>query len=210
MRVTPDGTRRAGAALGVLVLLGGGLAGWHAYLDAAADHPPAVSLSHGECRGALADERIGRLLGAARTVRVESDYRPAEAGRPPRLRCFAAGQGEHALSFEVEAARSAEERADAAARALPKGARRFDGGGADHRTGVLRFDCAVKAPETGEERTAYYLATVKAGLRDRPPATGPGEETMAELAVVLGRQAAEQVLGCTGPVDWPATPVRSA
>ncbi|WP_405360728.1 hypothetical protein OG535_20610 [Kitasatospora sp. NBC_00085] len=210
MRTTRTGARQAGAAAGVLVLLGSGLAGWHAYLDAATDHPPAVSLTHGECRGALADEQVGRLLGPARTVRVESDYWPAQDGRPPRLRCFAAGRGEHALSFEVEAARSADDRADAAARALPNGARRFDNGGADHRTGVLRFDCVVKTPGTGEERTAYYLATVKAGPRNKPPATGPGAETMAELAVVLSRQAAEQVLGCTGPVDWPATPVQFA
>ncbi|MFJ3787994.1 hypothetical protein [Kitasatospora sp. NPDC090091] len=207
MKASPTTVRRAGVAAGVLALLGGGLAGWHAYL-AAADRPPMVALTHGECRGVLADERVGRLLGPVRTVQVETDHWPAEDGRPPRLRCFAAGPGEHALSFEVEASRSAEERANALARALPAGARRFETGGSDRRAAVIRFDCTVKAPGDGTERPAYFVATVKVGPRNGHPVEGPGEQEMADLAVVLTRQAAEQVLGCTGPVDWPSTPVR--
>ncbi|MFD0348581.1 hypothetical protein ACFQ0M_26070 [Kitasatospora aburaviensis] len=54
------------------------------------------------------------------------------------------------------------------------------------------------------------MATAKAGPRNGHPVEGPGEQEMADLAVVLARQAAEQVLGCTGPVDWPSTPVRFA
>ncbi|MFJ7245622.1 hypothetical protein ACIQWA_13360 [Kitasatospora sp. NPDC098652] len=90
-----------------LVVLGGGLLGWHVYLDRTEYRPPAVSLSHGECEGTLDDPGFAALLGATPRVFVDTDFRTGTTDLKPRLRCSVQGQGERrvlAYAFNTDEA----------------------------------------------------------------------------------------------------------
>ncbi|MFJ5119653.1 hypothetical protein [Kitasatospora sp. NPDC088548] len=213
----------------LLLVLGGGLFGWHRHLDAVEDRPPAVDLSHGECRGALDGPGFTGLLGATHRVRVETQYRPGDAKSATVLACVVTGPGGRTLTVTArgaatEAERDRDEAASARADFRPFGAGRAGADGA-----VVRFTCATGPADgtagsggadgeagsggvagsggAGAGRTWYYLATVRLAGAGGVTAAGPGRQRTAGLAVDFARRAAERALGCTAPVGLPAGPV---
>ncbi|MCG6494822.1 hypothetical protein [Kitasatospora sp. A2-31] len=157
---------------GLIVLLGGGLLGWHRYLDASEHRPPAVDLAHGECMSTLADPAFAGLLGATQRVRLDTQYRPGDDKSGPVLICVVQGGGGRTLT--------------ASALGLADGAP-----APGDTVGTARFDCGPAG------RTRPYLATVRLTGDTDHPVAGPGATRMAELAAVFARAAAgTQALDC--------------
>ncbi|WP_406200940.1 hypothetical protein OH807_20610 [Kitasatospora sp. NBC_01560] len=167
----------AAGAAGVVVLLGGGLLGWHHHLDATEHRPPAVSLANGECRGALADPGFAGLLGATGRVRVDTQYRPADEKQGPVLLCVVYGAGHRVLTVA----------------ALGPGTDAPAPGGT---VGTARFGCATAG------RTEPYTVTVRlTGSNDTP-----GAARMTALADTFARAAAGPgALACAAGAGAPPT-----
>ncbi|MFI2608083.1 hypothetical protein [Kitasatospora sp. NPDC018619] len=166
---------RALAAGGTALLLGAGLLGWHVYLDRTAYRPPAVALSHGECRGLLDDPGIAALLGRAPRVFATTEYLPAADGAKPSLHCRISGEDGRSLT------------ADAGTTAVGTG-----GAG----VGAASFGCSLNG------RTELYLAVLRVTGKDGAAfADGPGRARMGELAGGFARRAAERQLGCAGGAE---------
>nr|BFD92505.1 hypothetical protein KitaXyl93_38650 [Kitasatospora sp. Xyl93] len=166
---------RALTAGGTALLLGGGLLGWHVYLDRTEYRPPAVSLSHGECRGLLDDPGIAGLLGRAPRVHATTEYRPATDGTKPSLRCRISGADGRTLTADAEPGTV--------------------GAGGDG-LGAAAFGCAVNG------RTEPYRAVLRITGKDGAPLPdGPGRERMGRLASGFAQRAAERQLGCTGGAE---------
>ncbi|MBD0674090.1 hypothetical protein [Streptomyces sp. CBMA156] len=165
---------RALTAGGAALLLGGGLLGWHLYLDHTAYRPPAVALSHGECLGLLDDPDVTALLGGAPRVYVQTDHRTADATAPASVRCSVNGEG--GLLLTAEASVGAE----------------LTGG--DSR-GAANFDCVLDGRSTG------YRAVVRLTGKDgRALADEPGRRRMGRLAGGFAERAGKQ-LGCAGGAE---------
>ncbi|MGW3039807.1 hypothetical protein ACWC9T_07070 [Kitasatospora sp. NPDC001159] len=161
---------RAVIAGGAALVLGGGLLGWHVYLDHTAYRPPAVTLSHGECLGLLDDPEVAELLGGAPRVYAETDYRTANGTTTPSVRCSVNGKGGRLLIAEVSSG--------------------YVRSGGDS-VGAVSFGCSLDGRGSG------YRAVVK--LTDKNGALfedGPGRERMGELASGFAKRAAEKQLGC--------------
>ncbi|MFJ9693738.1 hypothetical protein [Kitasatospora sp. NPDC101183] len=78
--------------------LGGGLLGWHVYLDRTSYRPAAVQLGHGECLGLLDDPSLPDLLGGQPRVRVRTDHRDTGS---PTVTCSVTGAGGRRLTAEA-------------------------------------------------------------------------------------------------------------
>ncbi|GAB2691779.1 hypothetical protein [Kitasatospora kifunensis] len=207
MTVRWSGVRRAGAVAAVPLILGGGLFGWHQYLDADETRPPAVSLSHGECQGLLDDPRFGATLGAARTVSVHSQSIQAQSTDPLTLSCSVQGAGRRTLTVTAAGWATDPERVHEEYGQAPRDFLSFPEGEADAHVGVVRFTCVTKSPADGTERTRYYLATLSLTDSGDKSYQGPGGATTAELVVAFARRAAAKPLACTNPVDLPDGPI---
>jgi hypothetical protein len=194
-------------AAAVLLVLGGGLFGWHQYLDADEARPPAVSLSHGECQGLLDDPRFGATLSSARTVSVRSQSTRVQPSDSLNLSCSVRGQGRRTLAVTTAGWASDAERIHEEGLRVPQDFLAFPQGEADAHVAVVRFTCVTKSPTDGTERTWYYLATLNLTDSGDKSYQGPGGATTAELVVAFARRAAAKPLGCTNPVDLPNGPI---
>ncbi|MEU9076941.1 hypothetical protein ACFYUY_29505 [Kitasatospora sp. NPDC004745] len=152
------------------LLLGGGLLGWHAYLDRTGYRPPAVSLSHDECRGALADPGVAELLGRTPRVFANTRYLAPQPDSRPVLDCDVTGQGGRTLFASVT-----------------DGAGGISGDG----IGVAVFGCTLNG------RTEPYQAVLRLTEDGVRPAGGPGRERMGELVTGFAERAAA-TFGCAG------------
>ncbi|MFE7527249.1 hypothetical protein ACFU7Y_16220 [Kitasatospora sp. NPDC057542] len=160
---------------GTALLLGGGLLGWHLYLDHTEYRPPAVALSHGECRGLLDDPGIAELLGRAPRVFATTEYVPATAEAKPSLHCRISGEDGRSLAADAEFG---------------------DVRSGGDSLGAAAFGCSVNG------RTEVYRAVLRITAKGRKPfPDGPGRERMGELASGFAKRAAEQQLGCAGGAE---------
>ncbi|MFE4396191.1 MULTISPECIES: hypothetical protein [Streptomycetaceae] len=166
---------RALIAGGSALLLGGGLLGWHLYLDHTAYRPPAVALSHGECRGLLDDPAVTGLLGGAPRVFVETTYRAATPDAPASVRCSVNGGDGRLLTAEAS----------------------FGGvlSGGDS-LGAVGFECTVDG-----RRTGYRAVLRLTGKDGKLLPDGPGRKRMGEAARGFAERAAGQQLGCAGGAE---------
>ncbi|MEU3570994.1 hypothetical protein AB0E96_21620 [Kitasatospora sp. NPDC036755] len=166
---------RALVAGGAALLLGGGLFGWHLYLDHTSYRPPAVALSHGECRGLLDDPAVPGVLGGAPRVYVRTDFRAATGTEPASVRCSVNGEGGRLLTVE------------AGFGVVLSGA----GGSA----GAVDFQCALDGRSTGFRAVARLTGKDGKALAD-----GPGRERMGGLAKGFAERAAS-ALGCANGAE---------
>ncbi|MEU8924286.1 hypothetical protein AB0D10_25655 [Kitasatospora sp. NPDC048545] len=198
--------RWAAGAAAVVVGLGAGLYGWHRHLDQGVQHPPAVDLSHGECRGTLGDPRFAASLGSTRQVRVDTTFIPGGSTLPDLLSCFVDGEHRRDLSVRVSGAGDEQGRTTLERKDVPADAQSFPGGEAGDRAAVVRFTCVTRSGADGTERTWYYAATAAVQNAQGNSDPAPGRQKTAELAVAFAHRAAEKALGCTNTVDLPDGP----
>ncbi|MFJ6769685.1 hypothetical protein ACIQOV_01660 [Kitasatospora sp. NPDC091257] len=160
---------------GTALLLGGGLLGWHLYLDHGAYRPPAVSLSHGECRGLLDDPAVAELLGRAPRVFAVTEYTSATAEVKPSLHCRISGEDGRSLTADAEFG---------------------DVRSGGDTLGAAAFGCSVNG------RTEAYRAVLRITVKDGGHLPdGPGRKRMGELAGGFAERAAERQLGCAGGAE---------
>jgi hypothetical protein len=189
-----------------VLALGGGLVGWHRHLDQGVKHPPAVDLSHGECRGTLDDPRFTEPLGSTQWVWADTTFIPGRSTLPDFLSCAVDGEHRRDLSVRVDGAKNEQDRTTLERRNLPEDAQAFPGGEADDRAAVVRFTCVTGSPTDGTQRTWYYVASAAVtNARDNSD-PAPGRQKTAELAVAFAHRAAEKALGCTNTIDLPDGP----
>ncbi|WBP87747.1 hypothetical protein [Kitasatospora cathayae] len=167
--MTRTGPLTAGAT--ALLLLGGGLLGWHLYLDHTEYRPPAVALSHGECQGTLDDPGITALLGSTPRVFVDTGVRPATPDLKPGLVCTVQGQGQRLLFASVLSAGDANGTED----------------------GEAAFGCTLNG------KAEPYRARLRVD-RNFPPTAIPDQEHRAELVTGFAKRAAEK-LGCANGAE---------
>ncbi|MFJ9844347.1 hypothetical protein ACIRYZ_28610 [Kitasatospora sp. NPDC101155] len=189
-----------------MLVLGAGLIGWHRHLDQGVKHPPAVDLSHGECRGTLDDPRFAASLGSTRQVRVDTTFLAGRTHLPDLLACSVDGEHQRDLSVRVDGASDEKDQTTLERKEVPEDAQAFPGGEGDDRAAVVRFTCVAGSPTDGTQRTWYYVATaaVQNARGNSDPA--PGRQKTAELAVAFAHRAAEKALGCTNTIDLPEGP----
>ncbi|MGW3073672.1 MULTISPECIES: hypothetical protein [unclassified Kitasatospora] len=166
---------RALTAGGAALLLGGGLLGWHLYLDHTSYRPPAVTLSHGECRGLLDDPDVARVLGGAPRVYVRTDYRTADETNPASVRCSVNGEDGRLLTAEASFGV-----------VLPGG----------DSAGAVDFECTLDG-----KRTGYRAVVTLTGKDGKAVADGPGRERMGRIAGGFAERAAGKQLGCAGGAE---------
>lgn len=166
---------RALIAGGAALLLGGGLLGWHVYLDRTSYRPPAVTLSHGECRGLLDDPGVAEVLGGAPRVFVRTDYRTADERNPASVRCSVNGEDGRLLT------------AEAAFGVAPRGG---------DSAGAVSFECTLDG-----KRTGYRAVVTLTGKDGKVLADGPGRARMNGLARGFAERAAGKQLGCAGGAE---------
>ncbi|CAM5583094.1 hypothetical protein BOQ63_002530 (plasmid) [Streptomyces viridifaciens] len=166
---------RALIAGGAALLLGAGLLGWHVYLDQTSYRPPAVTLSHGECRGLLDDPGVAEVLGGAPRVSVRTDYRTADETNPASVRCSVNGEDGRLLTAEA-----------AFGAVLPGG----------NSAGAIGFACTLDGKPTG-----YRAVVTLTGKDGKVLADGPGRARMNELARGFAERAAGKQLGCAGGAE---------
>ncbi|WP_316522017.1 hypothetical protein [Kitasatospora brasiliensis] len=166
---------RAVIAGGAALLLGGGLLGWHLYLDHTAYRPPTVALTHGECGGLLDGPEVAKVLGGAPRVYVHTEFRKADETTPASIRCSVNGEDGRLLIAEAS----------------------FGGvrAGGDS-LGAAEFQCTLDGKGTG------YRAVVELnGANGQLLADGPGRELMGKVAGGFAERAARTRLGCTGGAE---------
>ncbi|MFI9159345.1 hypothetical protein [Kitasatospora aureofaciens] len=200
------GLRWTAGSAAVVVVLGGSLFGWHRHLDRGVQYPPAVDLSHGECRGTLDDPRFAATLGSTRQVRVDTTFIAGGSTLPDILSCFVEGEHRRDLSVRVSGAGDEQDRSTLERKDVPADAQSFPAGEAGDGAAVVRFTCVTRSGADGKELTWYYTATAavqNAGGNSDP---APGRQKTAELAVAFAHRAAEKALGCTNAIDLPEGP----
>ncbi|MFJ6379991.1 hypothetical protein ACIQI7_08305 [Kitasatospora sp. NPDC092039] len=153
------------------LLLGGGLLGWHVYLDRTGYRPPAVNLSHGECRGTLDAPGFAALLGHTPRVFVETGFRVPARDGVPGLDCRVEGQGGRVL--QVMAAGAA-----------------YPGNGLD---GEVSFGCTLNG------KNEPYRAALRFSP-DFPSADRPDQVHVTELLTGFAVRAAQE-LGCANGAE---------
>ncbi|MFF2143579.1 hypothetical protein [Kitasatospora sp. NPDC058190] len=146
-----------------VLALGGGLLGWHLYLDRTEYRPSAVSLSHGECEGTLGDPGIAAMLGHTPRVFVETGLHIPDRGIKPSLRCTVEGQGGrtlYALAVSVDRPTDLED-------------------------GQATFNCTLKG------KAEPYRASLRVGRL--PQADTPARVRADELVTGFAARAAEKL-----------------
>ncbi|MFE4971002.1 hypothetical protein ACFRAR_02650 [Kitasatospora sp. NPDC056651] len=145
------------------LLLGGGLLGWHVYLDQSRYRPPAVALSHGECRGTLDAPGFSALLGHTPRVFVETGFRPSTRDTTPGMDCRIEGQGGRVLQVMANSAT-------------------YPGNGLD---GEVAFGCTLN------DKVEPYRAALRFGKV--PSADIPDRKHVTELLTGFAQRAAQEL-----------------
>ncbi|MEV8322363.1 hypothetical protein [Kitasatospora sp. NPDC056731] len=158
---------------GTALLLGSGLLGWHLYLDHTEYRPPAVELSHGECKGALADPDVAELLGGTPRVFVSTRYRSAQPNSPAALDCTLTGERGRVLLA-----------------AVTKGSAAASGDNA----GAVAFTCTLNGT------TTPYRASLRLTDKTLHATDSPSPARMGELATGFARRTAE-TFGCANGAE---------
>ncbi|MEU6234258.1 hypothetical protein [Kitasatospora sp. NPDC047058] len=169
------------------------------------------------CDGVVGTERAGALLdeGAGPAFKLDKQLDAAQQPGLQLLDCTAEAKQGPGLSVRLTGSETPG--GGLQAPAPPAGEPVFALGFGEHSTVTrwgarLTFRCDGTYAKSG--KPLYF--TVQAGPYQasgeapRSPAPRWTAEAWAALATDSARRAAGGVLGCTAPVDWPATPVRFA
>ncbi|MFJ9447749.1 hypothetical protein ACIRRH_38820 [Kitasatospora sp. NPDC101235] len=151
---------------GSTALLGGGLLGWHVHLGHTEYRPPAVDLSHGECRGTLDAPGFSAMMGHTPRVFVTTGFRASTQDNTPGMDCRVEGQGGRVLQVMANSST-------------------FPGSGLD---GEVAFGCTLNG------KVEPYRAALRFS-RDFPRADIPDRAHVTELLTGFAQRAAGE-LGC--------------